>query len=63
VNVRIVIERGEGDVWFWRLTAFGDEVSGHGEPPLVTAAEQASHCLGQMDRSRRLRKQRTAWSA
>jgi hypothetical protein len=54
-----LIERGEGDVWYWRLTAFGDEYHGHGDPSLVIAAEQAEHHLGQIDRSRLFKKQRT----
>lgn len=57
-GVRILIERRDGNRFYWTLNAYGEELYGHrSEASLAKAAEVAESSLMQIDLAKHYRKQ------
>ena len=57
-GVRILIDRREGNRWYWKLNAYGEEHScQRSEASSAKAAEQVEAHLTQIELSRHYRKQ------
>jgi hypothetical protein len=60
-GVRILIDRREGNRFYWRLNAYGEEYfPQRSEATAAKAAEQAEALLTQVELSRHCKNQRTA---
>jgi hypothetical protein len=60
-GVRILIDRRDGNRWYWKLNAYGEEhYCQRSEHSPAKAAEQAEAYLTQIDLSRHYKNQRTA---
>jgi hypothetical protein len=60
-GVRILIDRRDGNRWYWKLNAYGEEhYCKHSVLSPAKAAEQVEALLTQVELSRHYKNQRTA---